>query len=92
MERISLDEICLPPEVYGVCGSKTTIYALEKAGRFPQRRYLDADSPHPRRPFWIRSEIETYLAARSMQAEEARAKAGIVGARLVQARNLKAAA
>lgn len=92
MDRITLGDVCLPEEVYGKCGSKSSIHAKERAGKFPQRRYLDADSPHPRRPFWLRSDVEKWLADQVRQGEEARAKAGAVGARLVVARHLKAAA
>lgn len=91
MEGTSLNDILLPEEVYERYGSKTTVYVREKAGKFPQRHYLDADSPSPRRPFWLKREIEEWVANQVKQADEARVKAGLIGARLVRARQEKAA-
>lgn len=79
-------DIYLPADIYGRLGSKATIRRLERAGQFPQRRYFDVDSRNPTRPYWLKSEIDAWMLDREQKAEEARAKAGLTGARLVLAR------
>lgn len=89
--QISLDDIYLPEDVYAKCGSKGFVFAQERAGLFPRRYYMDAEASRPRKPFWLKSEVDSYLQERLAKAEEARARAGLTGARLVEARHLKAA-
>ena len=91
VDNVSLQDIYTPSDLYGRIGSKSTLLAMERAGKFPKRYYFDADSPHPKRPFWLKSEVDSHLAERIQKAEEARLKAGQLGARLIQAKQLKAA-
>jgi len=52
------------PEVCRLTGlSYSTIYRLERAGRFPQRRRLGEHSVG-----WLRDEVETWIGERSAVA------------------------
>jgi predicted DNA-binding transcriptional regulator AlpA len=90
--QISLDDIYPPRDVYAKCGSRSVIFEKEKRGEFPRRYYLDAEASRPRKPFWLKRDVDKWLQDRIDKAEEARARAGLTGARLVEARHLKAAA
>jgi predicted DNA-binding transcriptional regulator AlpA len=88
MAHVSLQDIVLAAELYKL-RSKTTIWNMEKDGKFPKRRYLDPGTW--RKPYWLRSEINDWLAEQAKHAEDAHAHAGAIGARLVAARREKAA-
>jgi predicted DNA-binding transcriptional regulator AlpA len=88
MDNVSLQDIVLASELYRLF-SKTTVHGKEKRGEFPKRRYLDPGTW--RKPYWLRSEINEYIAKQARLAQDAQAQAGAIGARLVAARREKAA-
>jgi hypothetical protein len=69
-------------------GNNSTRLNKEREGKFPKRFYLQAD----RKPAYWKHEVDALVTEKAKQAEEARARNSIVGARLVVARQLKAAA
>lgn len=83
---ITLDKIYTVRDVYRI-RSKSTVLALERAGKFPRRFYLG-----PKTPVWDKEAVDKWVAEHVRQSEVEGARASQFGARLIQAKQLKAAA
>lgn len=84
-------EVYFPEDIERLLGSASTVARMVRRNQFPAPFFVNPGIKQPRGKRWSKAVVDAWLEERAAQAQADQARNSVIGARLVQFREAKAA-